>query len=227
VSLLTDSDLEKILVKEEKYSSDENLIISPFSNDSLTPVGYDLRVGETAAISTKSGRIQLVEGESFTIPASSTALVATLENIGMPRDRSLSALIESKVTKVSKGLSHISTTVDPDWKGNLLIAIHNHSSEKFKLSYGETFCTIVFIKNLSPSNKPCDKQPGRLDVFLEKFEEESARAAKKRTFKEFLPPAVVLASAALGYLVFGNTIALAASVAVGVAISQYIQAKLQ
>ena len=226
MSLLTDSDLEKILKNEEEGASDENLIIYPFSNDSLTPVGYDLRVGETAATSNKAGRIKLVEGESFTIPANTTALVTTLENIGMPKNRSLSALIESKVTKVSKGLSHISTTVDPDWKGNLLIAVHNHSSDKFKLSYGEAFCTIVFIENLSPSKKPCDKQPGRLDVFLDKFEEESAKAAKKRTFKEFLPPLVILLFAGVGYLAFGNSIGFSASAIVGIAISQYISAKL-
>jgi len=226
LSLLTDADLVKILKKEEEGATDENLIIFPFSNDSLTPIGYDLRVGGIVATSDTIGRKKLVEGDSFTISSGATALVTTLENIVMPKNRLLSGLIESKVTKVSKGLSHISTTVDPDWKGNLLIAIHNHSNEKFKLTYGESFCTIIFIKNLSASNKPCEKQPGRLDVFIDKFEQEAAKAAKKRAIKEFAPPVIVLAFSSFGYFLFQNTVGFAASVAIGVAISQYVSAKL-
>jgi deoxycytidine triphosphate deaminase len=227
MSLLTDTDLNKILNTELGEATEDSLTIYPYSKDSLTPVGYDLRVGKTIANSDRLGRKTLSEGDCFTISPGSTALITTLENISMPKKRSISGLIESKVSKVSRGLSHISTTVDPDWNGNLLIAIHNHSSEKIKLTYGEAFCTIIFIANQSPSTKVCNKQPGRLDVLMEKFDQENARATKRRIFKEVLPPIIVLIAGALGYFIFGNSPGFAALVAIGTAISQYVAAKLK
>lgn len=188
MSLLTDTDLEKLIAKELNGAPNNALVIHPYSDDSLTPVGYDLRVGITVATSNEVGRKKLIEGESFAIAPGATALISTLEALRMPLDRSISGLIESKVTKVSKGLSHISTTVDPDWEGHLLIAVHNHSSEKFTMSYGETFCTIIFLKNCSPSTRPCNKDPGRLEIFLEKFDKETSLAARKRALKEYAPP---------------------------------------
>ena len=225
--LLTDTDIEKIIAKEAAGAPDNALVICPFSPDSLTPVGYDLRVGVTVATSNEIGRKKLVDGESFTIAPGATALISTLEVLRMPLDHSISGLIESKVTKVSKGLSHISTTVDSDWEGNLLIAVHNHSSGKFTLSYGETFCTIVFMKNISPSSKPCEKQPGRLDILLDKFDEDAHRARRKRFIKEYIPPLIILITSILGYYFFGNAPGFVASVATGVAVSQFVNSKIR
>lgn len=227
MSLLTDTDIEKLLAKEVKGASDSALVIQPYSDDSLTPVGYDLRVGVTVATSNEVGRKKLVEGESFSIAPGATALISTLENLRMPLDRSISGLIESKVTKVSKGLSHISTTVDPDWEGNLLIAVHNHSSEKFTLHYGEPFCTVIFLKNCSPSTKPCDKEPGRLEIFLDKFDKETTLAARKRALKEYVPPGIILIVSGLGLYYFGNAPGFAAVVGVSVAISQFVSSKIR
>jgi deoxycytidine triphosphate deaminase len=227
MSLLTDTDLERIIARELKGASENALVIYPYSEDSLTPVGYDLRVGSPVATSNEVGRKKLVEGECFSIASGATALISTLESLRMPLDRSISGLIESKVTKVSKGLSHISTTVDPDWEGHLLIAVHNHSSEKFTLTYGETFCTMVFLKNSSPSTRPCNKDPGRLDVFLEKFDKETSAAARKRAMKEYFPPLTIIIISCIGWYLFDNTPGFIASVAFSVAISQFIAAKIR
>ena len=226
MSILTDTDITQILKKSESEATEESLVIDPFSNE-LTPVGYDLRVGGTVATSNTVGRQKIIKGESITISPGATALITSLENVVMPKNRTLSAFIKSKVTMVSKGLSHISTTIDPDWRGNLLIAIHNHSTEKIKLSYGEPFCTVVFIRNISPSTGISNKQPGRLDVFINKFEQETAKAKKMRRLQEFIPPIIVLSFAATGYFVFKNTIGFVALVSIGVAISQYVAAKIK
>jgi deoxycytidine triphosphate deaminase len=227
VSLLTDTDIKKILVTESAESSEDSLVISPYSEDSLTPIGYDLRVGEEVATSDSSTRKKLSEKDSFVISPGTTALITTLENIEMPKTRVLSGLIESKVTKVAQGLSHISTTVDPDWKGNLLVVLHNHSNEKIKLTYGESFCTIVFIKNLSPSTKICNRQAGRMDVFIAKYDKETAKASKYKILKEISPPLIMLIVAICGYFIFGNSAGFSASVAIGTAISQYVLIKLK
>lgn len=226
MGLLTDTDLEKIISPDPEKILNDSLLISPYNPKSLTPVGYDLRVGTPYATSDKVGRRELKEGGALEIRPGSTALISTLENIEMPKSRMVSGLIESKVTKVSKGLSHISTTVDPDWKGKLLIAVHNHSSEKFVLTYGDTFCTIVFIKNESPSTRECKKIENRIDVFLNKFDEDTKKSERKRALKIYIPPAIILGSAAIGYIVFGNQIGFSAMAVIGIAISQYVSEKI-
>jgi len=226
MSLLTDTDIAR-LCDPEQTGEDDLLSISPFSEESLTPVGYDLRVGSPYAISNASGLYELPEHQSLEIRPNSTALITTLESVRMPRSRTVAGLIESKVTKVSLGLSHISTTVDPDWRGNLLIAIHNHSREKVSLKYGETFCTMVLLATNSPSRKECDKDPGRATVFLKKFDAETKKSESKRRLKTFIPPLIVVGSAAVGYTLFGNAIGFSAFVVAGVALSQYVAEKLR
>lgn len=224
MSSLTDTDLEPILSDNRQEPDDSKLVLSPFSPECLTPVGYHLRVGKTYTASDMGQvRKDLGEGETITLHPGTTALISTLEYVRMPKDKTITGLIESKVSQVSKGLSHVSTTVDPDWRGHLLIAIHNHAIEAIKLAYGETFCTIVFLKNASPATRDCDKQPDRLDIFLDKFRDRSVKAQKTRKHKDFIPPLIVAVAGIGGYVVFGNTQGFVGTIAAGVAISQFVE----
>jgi hypothetical protein len=45
---------------------------------------------------------------------------------------------------VSSGLGHIGTTLDPEYMGLSLIAVHNHSSNQYELKVGTTFVSIMF-----------------------------------------------------------------------------------
>jgi deoxycytidine triphosphate deaminase len=224
MSLLTDTDLEPLLSDNRQEPDNDKLVLSPYDEKGLTPVGYDLRVGKTYTASDMGQvRKDLKEGEKITLQPGTTALISTLEYVRMPKNKTITGLIESKVSQVSKGLSHISTTVDPDWRGHLLIAIHNHAIEAIELSYGDTFCTIVFIRNVSPATRDCDKQPDRLDIFLDKFRDRSVKAQKTRKYKDLIPPAIVAGATIGGYFAFGPTPGFAATVAAGVAISQFVE----
>lgn len=227
MAFLTDTDLGKIICDGTTEPGADSLVITPFFSESLTPVGYDLCVGSPYATSNKAGIRELEKGESLVIAPGSTALITTLENIQMPQSRIISGLIESKVTKVSEGLSHISTTVDADWKGNLLIAMHNHSTEEVSLEYGETFCTMVLFKNLSPATLDCDKDPGRTDVFFRKFIEDTRRAEQKRRIRTYAPPLIIIVISILGYVLFGNTIGFSAMVVLGIALSLFAAEKFR
>ncbi len=227
MSFLTDADLDKIISDDINYSGDDKLIICPLSRESITPVGYDLRVGNAYATTGIKGIKTLSENESIILPPCSTTLITTLEDIQMPRNRFYFALIESKVSKVSKGLSHISTTVDPDWSGNLLIAIHNHSSQKISLKYGEKFCTIIFAKNESVPIKKGNHTQGRKDILINEFSKNNDDANKRRQIIVSIPPLIILLMSGLGYWLFGNNAGFSASVAVGVAIAQYVSSNLK
>jgi deoxycytidine triphosphate deaminase len=178
--VLTDTDLRGRISASEDRGAANQIQIHPFSEDCLTPVGYDLRVGGKYASVLHGGPFEIQDGDSLEITPGDTTLITTLETIGMPGDRSLSAFIFAKVSKVSRGLSHISTTVDADWAGPLLIAVTNHSTSSVVLDYGEPFCTIVFMENVSPSTKACGKLAGRLDVLLERLAA-NARSASAET----------------------------------------------
>ena len=239
MSLLTDTDIRTILCNTEVWESPrETLRIFPFSEPSLTPVGYDLRVGGRYASSISAERYELGEGDVVTIRPGDTVLITTEESVDMPQSFTLSAFITSKVSKVSMGLSHISTNVDPDWRGNLLIAMHNPSVATLTLKRGETFCTINFIQNLSPSTKSSEKPPGRTDLLLEAFVknlrevkaerqiEELASERRKRIWNlsvlalQFL---VIIVASLTGYHIFGNKPGFIASTALGVGAATLLQ----
>lgn len=222
MSFLTDTDLEKIISGDIHCRDDSKLIIAPLSHDSLTSIGYDLRVGEEYLIIGKKEMKRASANSPIILPPNSTTLITTLENIQMPRDRLYAGLIESKVSKVSQGLSHISTTIDPDWNGNLLIAVHNHSSEKVELKYEERFCTIVFVKNESVPTRKSKHVGGRGDIINKQF----SAISKEEKIRQFgynsISPIIILIFAFIGHLnVDSSPTFFPAMIALGAALAQY------
>ncbi len=224
MSLLTDTDLRSMICSEQEWTDKNKIHIYPFLESNLTPVGYDLSVGDSYASASKPGRIDIKQGDGVTIKPGDTVLITTLEKIGMPQNRTVSALVLSKVSKVSKGLSHISTTIDPDWKGELLVAIHNHSRISVSIGYGETFCTVVFFENKSPATKDCGKDQRRADILVNEWTEVVRKSNQKLKIKEILevliPIGIILIFSFTGYLYFGNSPGFGTMTALGVALSQ-------
>jgi deoxycytidine triphosphate deaminase len=144
--------------------SDSKLLIYPFQEDCLTPIGYDLTVGSRWLALTRQERFSLGPGDRLSILAGETALITTEEYIGMPTSYQYGGIIQSKVSQVSRGLSHISTTIDTDWEGRLLIAVTNNMPYPVSIEYGKPFCTMMLFKTLSASKKRSDKPPGRRDI---------------------------------------------------------------
>ncbi len=225
MSLLTDTDLRKILCKEKEWADKNTLHIFPFEEDSLTPVGYDVRVGKLYASSVSARMSTLADGETITIRPGDTILIETLEDIGMPMNRTISAFITSKVSKVSRGLSHISTNIDADWKGNLLIAMHNPSRNTISVGFGEALCTLNFIENKTPSTKDCGKEPGRSDILLKQFAETAKAVQKKAGNRRALliaaKAAIIFAFGGTGYYFFKNGPGFIAMVGIGVGIANF------
>jgi len=228
--LLTDTDLTKLIISEKNWTDKDKLHIFPYNPECLTPVGYDVRVGQQYASSIDGELYELKPDDQVIIKPGDTVLITTLEDIGMPQNRTVSAFITSKVSKVSKGLSHISTNIDPDWKGQLLITLHNPSRNIVSLKYGEAFCTINFIENKTPSCKDCGKDPGRSDILLKQFlrDVKEAREKELSTFRSahrrilIYKIVIIAASGLLGYGIFRSTPGFIATSALGIALSNII-----
>ena len=104
-----------------------------------------------------------------------TALVLSKEYLQLPEN--ICGNVFSRVSTVSSGLGHISTTIDPLWRGALLIAISNPSSEPIKLMIQDEtaesvpLATVVLQYLNTPVNKSTIHNthlPARVDV-LEKY----------------------------------------------------------
>ena len=106
------------------------LKIHPFDERNLTGIGYNISTTHFA-LSIRNGVLLNVckrtGEEGFTyyvdIPANDTTLFFSREYI--ETDDTIAGTFHSKVSRVCQGLSHISTTLDPTWKGQLIIAVNN------------------------------------------------------------------------------------------------------
>lgn len=182
MGLMTDTDINKILCSKDECNNengDNTIHIHPFKEKSLTPIGYDLRVGDLCNSSSSPKREKVPV--KLVIKPGEYVLIRTKESIVMPRNRTVSAIILSKVSHVAKGLSNISLTIDSDWnEGRLLIGLYNSSKQKIILYRDEPFCTAIFFKNDSPATKisTIGRLNGRQDI-IESFIEDAGKARKK------------------------------------------------
>lgn len=228
-AVVTDVLLQALLSDEQSSTpADERLIITPLSRECLTPLGYDLRIGRTALVGGEYRN--LTDAESFVIPAGTTALITTMEEVVMPPSRWLTGLIFSKVSQVSRGLSHISTTVDPDWSGPLLIAVHNVSASDIEMRVGDGFCTLLFLVNRTPSVTPCGKPPGRSDVLLTQQATMEANlkttATRRGARARVLSTLAMFAIVSIG-LLLGSRFSLGVSVVVGYYVAELLKVRLR
>ena len=173
-------------INEAKRNNE--ITISNFSSDSLTPVGYDLCVGDDGWIWTRKGlsHVEIKDRKVITLEPGDTALIATKEDIRL--SKKIMATIHSKVSLSSLGLSHISTTIDPGWGnikgGLLLIQISNIGRISLDLKHGEPFCTVIFYRVITEANLDNQKAGSRDDVvqMIKKFINDRKERSRGRRF---------------------------------------------
>lgn len=167
MSLLTDNSIEGLLITNKDTWTQrediqrEKLLIENYDEQSLTPVGYDLRVGERylKMYSKLTDFASLQRDDDLLILPSEIVAIETEEFIGMPQNKEYSGIIVSKVSMGEKGFSHISTSLDPDWEGKLIITVTNNSKRKMILKREQPFCTMILFKNESAARRECGKHP--------------------------------------------------------------------
>lgn len=109
--------------------------ITPFSNDSLSPSGYDLRAGQ-----------------DMKIPSGHQTLIHTLERVELPPSIAGELFIRSSFAR--EGLMGSFAFVDPGFKGQLTISVANLGRKEIGISKGERLVQIVFNELDIPSSKP-------------------------------------------------------------------------
>lgn len=242
MALLSDTDILALLSPSSQaefkettqqggwVDSQSKLLIFPFRDELLTPVGYDLTIGDAYLSLLKKTKYKLGPNEQLVIQPGETVLVITQEYIGLPKNKTIGGIIQSKVSIVSLGLSHVSTTLDNDWEGHLLIAITNHQPYPVTLRKGQPFCTAMFFLSKNPATRSCGKPPGRRDITEERLDYwlKEARQAEttlaKRILPALVPLSIVVLFSVVGLWIFGPTEGFAGSVAFGAAVATVVQA---
>lgn len=178
---------------------DGHLKIFPFEKKNLTGIGYNLSTTDFA-FSVNQGILLTLHQEVtdkgvmryVIIPPNDTVLFFSREYIEI--DDTLSGTFHSKVSCVSQGLGHISTTLDPTWKGQLLLSLNNPTSQEvvFDLDKdGGNIVTLLLYKldttvtgeNIHDNNK------GRCELLIAHFTKPSSNMKyqnKHLELKEFV-----------------------------------------
>jgi len=188
--MLSDQNIKKVLNK--------NIVIHPFNEDDLTPVGYNLNPSDFV-YSIKSKKLISGINGSYAIPANDTVLILTKETVWA--SSKIGGTFHSKVGVVSKGFGHISTTLDPNWKGPLLISLNNPMSIELLLPTNKSFVTLIFYAVKTPAKKMHDNDPGRKDI-IGNISTEMLEQEIDLNKREFLAKAVNIIDNDLAYREF-------------------------
>lgn len=167
--VLSDVDIRKAI---------ENLdiLITPFDESKLTPLGYNL-TPTRFIFSIKRRTIEKIRNEKgleyVMIRPNDTVLVLSRESLFV--SSKIMGTFHSKVGMVSKGFGHVSTTLDPFWEGPLLFAINNPTAKRIKLPiqkvikdnnkiFHYSFITVIFQSLLSMSENEHDNPALRIKI---------------------------------------------------------------
>ncbi|MGL4497691.1 MAG: dCTP deaminase [Planktothrix sp.] len=185
IMLFSDVDITKE-IENRQNNQEEGISIHPFEQKSLTPVGYDLRVGDRGFSWKNKKIVDIKQDGKIVIEPNDTVVIQTLESVSL--SKKIGATVHSMVSRViTEGLSHISTTIDPGWTGKLYISIHNFRDVDIELNFTQTLCTVCFYDIKSESKVSLGRPPDRDDLWedlMRRAKEERSRITREKRHQE-------------------------------------------
>jgi len=125
----------------------KNIFLYPFNAANIKEASINLSASEYAWNVDSEQRIKLSQDKdrkfnTIVIPSNTPVLIMTLEAIYVTNK--ICGTYHSRVSMVSKGLGHISTTLDPGYYGASLISIINNAEKPIEIMVGEPIVSIMF-----------------------------------------------------------------------------------
>ncbi|MFQ6882766.1 dCTP deaminase domain-containing protein [Clostridium sp.] len=167
-SILSNKDILKLMGKK--------ICIYPFEEKNLQNASYDLTASiiaykiDRVTVTSDNGNVNeleikkslINEDKQIVIDSGVTAHIQSNEAISI--SKKICGTYHAKVELCMKGLSPISTTLDPGYIGTSLISLHNYSDSRIILNIGEPIVSVMFYFlrnscNIKDSHVPC-----RLDI---------------------------------------------------------------
>lgn len=162
---------------------DGELVLEPFSEDSLQPASYDLRVGSKLLASHSDREIDLSSKGSGAIKAGEFALLNTYEKIELPPDMAAHIGIRSYYTR--KGLILLAgSQIDPGFEGHLTLGVYNASPRSFTIEYKEPFSTVEFHRLNEPVDEPYRSSKQQISESIPKDDKDYLRTLETESLSE-------------------------------------------
>jgi len=131
--------LSKYDIKNEEKEG--GLRIYPFEESCLKGASYDL-TPTIIGMSVEFGMLEKVYRERvypykhyIYVKPKDTVLAVSYEYLSVPSN--IAGYIVSRVSKVVEGFGHVSTSIDPNWRGSALIALNNPTNRPIKVYVGK------------------------------------------------------------------------------------------
>lgn len=172
-------------IQIKRARQDGELVICPYEEKNLTPVGYNLSFSRFIISLRKKAFVKIIHKNKewyFTLKPFDSAIILTRESIWV--SKYIGGTFHSKVSMVTKGLGHVSTTLDPGWYGQLLVPINNPTKEKIKIVIArdtdtgikyETFMTMILFRAQEAAlNVNSDNKSARIEL-LEQILKDSGK----------------------------------------------------
>lgn len=119
----------------------KNIYIYPLTTSAIKSNSIDLHASRFAwSVSTKKSLVD--NNNRIIIPPHDTALIYSKESIYV--SNKIGGTYHSKVRLASEGLGHIGTSLDAQYIGLSIVAIHNITDFAKEIRVGSEFVTIVF-----------------------------------------------------------------------------------
>ncbi len=161
---VSDTSLKELVIPKEEYevakkwfqkgdwvSIKGKILIDPFNIKNSGPFSYDLCVGDEVFELNSKRKISMIRMKEAFIEPGEIFFVLTQEYIGLPREFASSVM--PRFSLVREGVMQSMTKIDPTWYGKIVVAIANHSKDRFLLKKGQTFCTMVIHRLDKPASK--------------------------------------------------------------------------
>ena len=161
---------------KKDIEKNNKLIIFPKKNECLQAASYDL-TPTMIAMSSKMGMLeciyrsknnQIYDNYYIIVKPKDTVLIVSREYLSLPNN--IAGYVTSRVSNVVKGFGHISTTIDPNWNGAILIALSNPSNIPLKINVSSNnanpLATVTFhyLHTKYIINENSDKISMRVDL---------------------------------------------------------------
>ena len=120
-------------IKEYRKSLD-SVIIAPFHEENSKGIGYNLSPSKLIYSLKKRTLLEIRhndEGSYIWIKPHDTILTLSHEYLQIPNN--MSGIFHSRVRSVAQGLGNTATTLDPGWKGMILLCVNNPTNKKIRL----------------------------------------------------------------------------------------------
>lgn len=160
--------LSKINIERELLKG-KHMAIHPLNMDNINGSSINLTASKNAwNVLTKESAYCKDEDEGgreyILIPPRETVSILTQETLWV--SNKISGTYHSRVSLSAKGLSNISTTLDPNWVGFSLITITNLTSEEREIDIGTGIVTVTFsYLNKPVKNRFSEIAPNRADIY--------------------------------------------------------------